>query len=396
MSAKAGAARPLGINASIASPLRPKGAQVEQFEPDEAAAFKRLLRFQRQRGARDLLPDERVSKCIWVRVQPLVEGWKSRDTAKPRAHYRGVYTCGSVWMCPVCAAKISERRRVELQETIDAARAQGFHVVMVTFTLQHNRRDKFSDITNAILEAWRRVRSGKGWQIIKSNFDIRGMVTALEFTVSLDNGGHPHLHVLMFLKCGNLDAEQLRAQLSKRYDDALAKLSRYASAEHGVMVQVSDIHVGDYVSKYGRDEASTTWGLAQEMTKGMTKSGGLKGGEHYTPFQVLDVYLVGDGNGKRDRQAGKIFIEFAQAFKGKHQLGGLSRVRKMLGLTEAMSDEEIADANDQDSARFVSFTAEQWAKICRAGHRGLVLEVMSKADYQQFKAYMRQVGVYLE
>lgn len=390
MTGKAGAARrTLGINTSIASPLRPEGAQVEQFERDDLATFKRLLRWQRQRGARALLPNDRVAKCIWTRIQPLVEGWKSTDEKKPRAHYRGLMTCGSVWVCPVCAAKISERRRVELQATIDAARAQGYNVIMATLTLQHSKKDKYSDIVNALVESWRRVRSGKGWQTIKTLFGIRGIVTALEFTVSIDNGGHPHFHILMFLKCDDLDSEDLRYKILQRYDSALAKMSRYASAAHGVMVQTSDEHIGNYVSKYGRDEKST-WGLAQEMTKGSVKSGGLKGGEHYVPFQLLDLYVMGN------KQAGAMFVQFAEAFKGKHQLGGLSKVRKMLGLDETMTDEEIAEANDQAAARFVSFTDEQWRRICKSEHRGLALEVMSKSTYNEFRAYMRQIGVNLE
>ena len=31
------------------------------------------------------------------------------------AHYSGLVTCGSIWPCPVCASRIQERRRPEVQ-----------------------------------------------------------------------------------------------------------------------------------------------------------------------------------------------------------------------------------------------------------------------------------------
>lgn len=42
-----------------------------------------------------------------------------------RAHYFGLQACASLWTCPICAAKISECRRVELQEGMAAAKARG-------------------------------------------------------------------------------------------------------------------------------------------------------------------------------------------------------------------------------------------------------------------------------
>lgn len=387
----AGKARPLGINASIASALRPKGAEVEQFSGDDRAKFNRLLRWQRQSAARDLLKDERVSKCIWVRVLPLVEVWKSRDLQKPNAYYKGLYTCGSVWMCPVCAAKITERRRIELQEVIDASHEIGELVFMVTLTMQHTKRDKYAEITQAIRDAWREVRSGRGWQRIKQEFEIVGVITSLEFTCSLDNGGHPHFHVLMFSKCKKISADSVRDLLSSRYTEILKgkKLKRYASAEHGVKVQIGDAHVGDYVAKFGSDKEST-WGLAAEMTKGAVKSAGLKHGEHYTPFQLLDASKMGD------KQAGKMFQEYAQAFKGKHQIGGLSQQRKRLGLSQAMSDEEIAEAGQVDAFRMLGLIDQQWAKIRRGGMRGMLLEVVRDADYETVSKYLHQRGVYVD
>ena len=34
------------------------------------------------------------------------------------AYYCGLETCGNVWLCPVCSAKIHHRRAAELRETL--------------------------------------------------------------------------------------------------------------------------------------------------------------------------------------------------------------------------------------------------------------------------------------
>lgn len=392
MSAKAPNGARLGINASIASALRPAGAQVDEFERQDRAAFNRLLRFKRQNGARQLLPNERVAACIWVRVSAYVEIWKTSKAAAvegvaARAHYRGVATCGSVWMCPVCAAKISERRRLELAETITAAHARGLTVFMVTLTLQHNKRERYLDLVDALREAWRKARSGRAWQRIQARWGIVGMVTALEFTVSLDNGGHPHLHVLVFSSLAEVKADELREDISKRYGDVLHKGGRYAHHKHGVMVQLGDSAVGDYVSKFG-NESDSSWGLDAEMTKGMVKSGGVKHGQHYTPYQLLDAYLLGD------KKAGAMFTQYAYAFKGRHQIGGLSKVRKMLGLDESMSDDEIAAVGEAETSRFVQLLDGQWRLVRKAA--GMTLEVANKSDYETFKKYLFALGVNLD
>jgi hypothetical protein len=50
------------------------------------------------------------------------------------AHYKSLIVCGSVWMCPLCTAKISERRREELERAVSRHIAQNGAVYMATYT----------------------------------------------------------------------------------------------------------------------------------------------------------------------------------------------------------------------------------------------------------------------
>ena len=105
----------------------------------------RIQRFILQSIVRKLLPNTRTNNCLRVRqkgqqIQVL------QSVEHGTASYGGLQTCGSVWQCPVCAAKISERRRVEVLAAITAWKAQGGTVNMLTLTCPHQRTDKLADL----------------------------------------------------------------------------------------------------------------------------------------------------------------------------------------------------------------------------------------------------------
>src|SRR5256885_17042652 len=50
-----------------------------------------------------------------------------------------IMVCGSVWVCPLCAAKISEHRRVELEQAIARCIATGGAGYLTTYTIAHTQ-----------------------------------------------------------------------------------------------------------------------------------------------------------------------------------------------------------------------------------------------------------------
>src|ERR1700682_5645885 len=97
----------------------------------------RLARWQLQRTAQALLPQERVAFCMRRRQAPTVDIMYS--PSRQSAHYQGLMVCGSIWVCPLCAAKISERRRIELDQAIARCIANGGAVYLATYTVAHDR-----------------------------------------------------------------------------------------------------------------------------------------------------------------------------------------------------------------------------------------------------------------
>ena len=105
----------------------------------------RVQRFILQSVARKFLPKTRTDNCHRVRQKAKdVEVLKSVE--HKTAFYAGLQTCGSVWACPVCAAKIAERRRAEIQAAMATHKAAGGCVNMLTLTCPHQRTDNLADL----------------------------------------------------------------------------------------------------------------------------------------------------------------------------------------------------------------------------------------------------------
>ena len=115
----------------------------------ETLAAKRLRRFYLQAVARELLPSARINQCLRSVIPG--KGCVNINYSKKftRAHYGNLVQCASVWVDPVCSSKITERRRVELEEALGRSPWPG---VMITLTLQHSRKDTLAALRQDLNE----------------------------------------------------------------------------------------------------------------------------------------------------------------------------------------------------------------------------------------------------
>jgi hypothetical protein len=58
------------------------------------------------------------------------------------AAFGGLKTCGSVWCCPVCAAKFATRRADDLATVMRAVDELGGSALLLTLTMRHGRGDR--------------------------------------------------------------------------------------------------------------------------------------------------------------------------------------------------------------------------------------------------------------
>jgi len=272
-----------------------------------------------------------------------------------KAFYKGLQVCASVWNCPVCAAKIAERRRQELRAALSAAIAQGMRVHFVTLTVPHGIGDDLSGLNDGLSRATKVLSQGK--YSIKTQLrdlcpggEVFGYIRAFEVTHG-QNGFHPHYHLLVFTNKA-LDSELLQFAYARAWQRAcrLAGLPE-PSLEHGCTVQDGS-HADKYASK---------WGLEDEMTKAHMKQTKRKGA---TPWGLLRAVLSEDDPDYPPERASILFKVYAAAFKGRRQLFWSVGLRALLGLDSELSDEVLVGLDeDEDAVELATLTIEQWRAI---------------------------------
>ncbi len=254
------------------------------------------------------------------------------------AYYCGLETCGNVWLCPVCSAKIHHRRAAELRDALTTWETQGHAASLVTITVPHDLGDPLSKLLDAERAAWKRVTQGAAWQRLKRRLGIAGHIIALEFTWGDDNGWHPHYHVLL-VHDQDLDARaiaQLHAHIHARLAASCAAHGlRQPGQLHAVRIDpnVSATSAGAYIAKGGY------WTPAEEMTRGDLKTG--RTGSR-TPFQILaDYYQTGD---TRDRD---LWREYSRVTRGLAAVRWSRHLRAMIlgdSADPELTDDELAAA----------------------------------------------------
>jgi hypothetical protein len=388
---------PLGIYAKSHSALirinnlervDPDTGELLSFAEDPAqnALNSRLERWALLSVARELLPKTRTAKCYRVRRAEVVSVLYS-ESAKS-AHLGGLCTCSSVWVCPVCAAKITERRREDLQAGIDAAKLQGLHPYLLTLTHPHGRTDALADLLSGEQDAMARFLKTRATRKALSLIGWVGHVRAWECTHGrkrdISNGWHPHFHFLVLcdrvLSCD--DRQAAVDALFVEWRKACVRAGLQAPGlRHGVRLDGGERAV-EYVAKFGLEsDGQQTWGLAAELTKSHVKRA-CKG---ETPFDLLRAVFADDA----DREARWLFKEYAGAFRGKRQLVWSRGLRELLGLDEDATDEEIAAEQREDAVLLAGLFPSDWRKVARLNAQGELLELARRKDSELLARFVR-------
>ena len=252
------------------------------------------------------------------------------------ARYRGLTSCGDVWACPTCAAKIAEHRRAEMQRAMVAAHLRGSHAYLLTLTLPHDFGVGLDELMGPFSKALQRLKNSRAYKGFMANHARLGQVKALEVKHG-GNGWHPHVHELVFAAPGMLEDTRGLDSIRAAWVAALLKVGIGSQAQVSDMLEHAlDLRGGDqaaeYIAKFGHD---TRWGMSSEITQWMKKTGGVRGG-HYSPFELAALGAAGDG------QARALFLEYIQAFKGRRAMTWTRGLRALLLGEDELTDEQVA------------------------------------------------------
>jgi len=380
--AAGGEAGGLGSNAKYsATPeaIDPSTGEITGGQTAYNPMLARVQRFMLQSVARKFLTGSRTDKCLRLRQgSKEIQVWQSKE--HKTTSYSGLQTCGSVWACPVCSAKIAERRRAEIIAAMTAHKAAGGLMHLLTLTAPHQRVDQLADLLDKQAVALKKMFADRSVRKAFAEMGVVGQIRALEVThgrkSERNNGWHPHYHLLLFsgagVALGTFTAHQVKQWTNRLYERWLACCLGAGlgapSYEHGLKLDDGS-KAAKYVAK---------WGLEDEMTKGHTK----KAINGETPFDFLRAYLAD----RTDKQAGALFKEFAETFKGKRQLHWSPGLKKRFAIGEA-SDEELAVQMDDHAAMLGTITLEQWRDVLAVDGRGTVLLLAANGGWAAVATY---------
>lgn len=328
----------------------------------------RLKRWELQASARELLPESRLRVCYRHRQKQtdFVRVYRRGEGEKASTYYRGLQVCGSVWSCPVCASKITERKRQELVRVIEQHVKAGGGVMLLTLTVPHTREDRAFEVADSLLEAFRAFGQGRNrWTGLVPGYV--GSVRSLEVTHT-SNGWHPHLHVLVLTSRSLTDVQRLMlSDILHGHWGTVTLRKGFAPLHrvHGLRLD-DGRQAGNYAAK---------WGIPEELTKAHVKQGRRE--DSRTPWALLADYTL-----NADRQAGALFREFAEAFKGKSQLHWSRGLRGLFDLGEEKTDEQLAaEVKREEDVLAARIGPADWSLIRRHELRGLVLELLRCSDW---------------
>lgn len=380
--------------------------QTGKLPDSELARISREQRFLLQDTARHILYgfDEKVRKnakgfdvhhrtttCNRFRFSETTEIVKSKTNNK--SFYRGLMQCADAKTCPVCAAKISERKANEMRVAFNQWLAMGKYVSLVTFTSPHTAKDEINGLVAKQADALSRFWRGNPAKKFKEKYGISGNIRSFEIKHG-KNGWHPHFHILVFSDIPlptDSDSDDYKwifnrwCKMSK--NAGLSKPNHY-----GLDIRDGS-GAGDYVSKYGSDEEilstvsgdKITWDMADEMTKGHLKTKG----NSLTPFQILSSYSTAETKEEKKTYYA-LFLEYARALKGKTLLKWSRGLRDLFELGHQKTDEEIV-AEETDKADLLAhLDVVEWEFILRNNYRTLVLDLADKGGKDAVNNFLAQ------
>lgn len=305
--------------------------------------------------------------------------------------FAGLASCGSVWVCPVCNAKVQAVRRIEVGLALAWALLEG-GAAFGAYTLCHHQGERLGDLWPGLNKCWaavgrdgsvKRVRAGLGWV---------GYVRTVEVTYGV-NGWHPHVHPLHLFsrpvspaEVAALHRAEFRAWEAAAGRQGLRTPVSAAQNLHAVDGAAAHAEVADYFTKasYTPTVEAVGWEMTSTQTKTRTRAK-----DSRTPWELLRaVYLDGDA------EALDLWHEWESDSKGKRAISWSRGLRRAAGLLVEATDEEIAE-REIGSRADAGLVITDWTPIRERPALGaeLLAVVGPAGDWDAGRLFCRQHGI---
>lgn len=367
------------------------------FRKSSKDTEKRRNRWLLRDELREITRIERVKKCGKV---PIMKGGVELREGCGETHkagFHGLMKCGSVWVCPVCSAKIAASRKQTLDNVLQRAQKEGLYISLLTLTMRHNQGQRLADLWDALSYAWSRVIGGEKFKSFKTQLGLKGYCRAVELTHG-SSGWHVHQHCLILSEKNPSDTllifqrkqgrrktpyppEFVRPSdyISSRWSKALSKrgigfIKDSGGLDWQVATRGDEKALSTYLVKMGVKSAD---GLASETTLGAFKQARSK--TNRTPFQILaDIAENGEESDI------KLWHEFERASFGKRAMTCSNGLLDW-GNIEFKTDQEILDNEDTGGECIAVFDKSEWARVYKRGAVTLLETLETKGRTAVYK-----------
>ncbi|ATA90915.1 hypothetical protein CGC56_01250 [Capnocytophaga canimorsus] len=314
---------------------------------------------------------KRVDSDLSDSSVPVVRGKESQ-----KVYYSGLMKCGSVWRCPVCSFKITQRRQLEVFELSnkwlnlhEKTTGKKGRLSFITLTLRHSKSDLLEVLLKRLSEEFRKFQKTSVYKRIEEENNIRGFVKTLEIKYSFENGWHPHLHLLYF------HTQEETHKFHKEFVKAWCKRKKISASLNAQCAK-------DVYTEKGIVDYVTKWDMSKEMTQGHHKINPNEN-KRFTPFLILRLLTennfkntYADRNFKRNLEG--LFYEYSRYTKGKHLINISKNLKREMKLYEELlnieikSDAEILEDEKIDKVEF-KISSNLFNKIVFKGATSLLL-----------------------
>lgn len=244
------------------------------------------------------------------------------------ASYRGLMTCDSPWLCPLCTRRRAAQLGAQLGRTMTTAIEQGGACMVGIFTVRHHAGDRLGELLDALIGSWSRMwQSGARRAYLRETFGFVGAVRCVEVTHGA-NGWHPHIHAVVVTsrRLSREDSAELAELLRLEWDAAVRRVfgRTTSAAANGWRPVRTPAAAASYAFK-------AAW-----ETVGAGGKDGRRNSR--TPFQMLDDMNSGDA------RALALWDEYEAATTGRRALGVIGRrALAQLGFREEEGDGDVSE-----------------------------------------------------
>lgn len=314
----------------------------------------------------------------------------SKDAAQAGASLAGVQTCGSVWSCPVCAARIATQRGKEISHAIDFMVEDGHIPLMLTNTAWHSKEMPLKWLKNKFKQAHRYFVQSRRWRELKAMFGIKHSIKAVEVLYGFENGWHPHQHAIVFAHADAINSashETLESWISDCQDLWMKSLKRYGLTgikEIALDVKASGDVKKTYLAKLGLNEDDTA-NLDYEISGGMNKDG--KG-------RSIWSLLYSAWQGQESNE--KLYVEYVEAMSGDNWITWSHGLKDLCGIAE-MEDEEAANIFadiDSPTEPLMQISDEEFLPVRKMFAQAELLEIAGiTRNEEAVRQWLRELAI---